>query len=120
MACPYTAAKKVVTEDLPTAVVAVGLEGFAKHMVRSFFRSSFDVSIRKTSFFWQEWDMAHTILGGVIVGASTFLGGKGRTANAVKKEKYATEKLYFHLGVLSVATMAGLYAGGLFLKSKKK
>ena len=40
MACPYTAAKKVVVEDLPTAVVAVGLEGFAKHMVRSFFRSS--------------------------------------------------------------------------------
>eukprot|EP00938_MAST-03A_sp_MAST-3A-sp1_P006494 g6494.t1 len=99
MACPFTAAKKVVVEDLPTAVVAVGLEGFAKHM---------------------EWDVAHTILGGVIVGASTFLGVKGRTANAVKKEKYATEKLYFHLGVLSVATMAGLYAGGLFLKSKKK
>ena len=35
MACPYTAAKKVVTEDLPTAVVAVGLEGFTKHMVRN-------------------------------------------------------------------------------------
>jgi len=33
MACPFTAAKKVVVEDLPTAVVAVGLEGFAKHMV---------------------------------------------------------------------------------------
>ena len=56
----------------------------------------------------------------MIVGASTFLGVKARTANAVKKEKYAAEKLYFHLGVLSVATIAGLYAGGLFLKSKKK
>jgi len=33
MACPYTAAKKVVSEDLPSAVVAVGLESFTRHMV---------------------------------------------------------------------------------------
>ena len=51
MACPYTAAKKVVTEDLPTAVVAVGLEGFAKHMVRSFFSFVVRRFDPKTSFF---------------------------------------------------------------------
>ncbi|MDC3321397.1 hypothetical protein OAV88_02230 [bacterium] len=64
--------------------------------------------------------MAQTILGGTIVGLSTFMAVKGKTANAVKKEKYGSEKLYLHLGILSVATLAGLYAGGLFLKSNKK
>ena len=63
--------------------------------------------------------MTHTIISSVLLGAGTFLGVKGKTTKAVNKEKGATEKLYLHLGVLSVATLAGLYAGGLFMKSKK-
>lgn len=96
--CPYTSLKDTVTEDLTIPVVALTATGFAKRM-----------------------GMENTYLGlsMAILGYSTFADVKNSASQkANSTSSNASNRLYLHLGVLTAATVAGLYAGGFFSSAR--